>query len=98
MATDNQDIKADAGKPKLSLVPPQVIRDIAEVREYGVGKYGDKECWRDVEIRRYVDAMFRHLLAYIEDPNGRDEESGIEHYKHIACNIAFICEMEKDNG
>ena len=27
--------KHDAGKPRLSLVPPQIIFDIAQVREYG---------------------------------------------------------------
>lgn len=36
-------------------------------------------------------------MAYLADPKGVDEESGIEHYKHLACNLAFICEMEKDN-
>ena len=36
---DNQTAKADAGKPKLTLVPRQIIYDIAEVREYGNKKY-----------------------------------------------------------
>lgn len=35
--------KADEGKPKLSLVPTQIIRDIAVVREYGIEKYHDPE-------------------------------------------------------
>ncbi len=91
---DDQAAKQDAGKPKLSLVPPQIIRDIAEVREYGNRKYGSADNWKDVEKKRYIDALYRHLLAYIDDPDGVDEESGIRHYKHIACNVAFICEME----
>ena len=52
-----QPYKDTKGKPKLSLVPPQILFDIAEVRE-----------------------------------------CGIEHYKHMACNMAFICEMEEENG
>lgn len=92
MSTD-QTIKADAGKPHLHLVPSQIIRDIAEVREYGNAKYSDPESWRRVELDRYVDALYRHLLAFVDDPGGRDAESGIEHYKHMACNMAFICEM-----
>lgn len=91
----NQDCKYDAGKPQIHLVPPQIIRDIAEVREYGNRKYGDSESWRKVEQWRYVDALCRHLLSYLEDPNGVDSESGIAHYKHMACNLAFICEMER---
>ena len=31
--------KDDMGKAKLSLVPVQIIRDIAVVREYGTEKY-----------------------------------------------------------
>ena len=88
-----QSAKADAGKLRISLVPVQIIRDIAEVREYGNRKYGDPENWRQVDMRRYVDALLRHTLAFVEAPDGVDSESGIQHYKHMACNMAFICEM-----
>lgn len=91
----DQNVKADAGKLRLTLVPRQIIKDIAEVREYGVKKYSDPENWRRVELERYRDALFRHLIAYLDDPDGVDEESGIKHYKHIATNMAFICELEK---
>ena len=92
---NNQEIKADAGKPKLTLVPTQIIYDIARVREFGVAKYGKKESWKEVEIERYRDALFRHLLLYINDPQGVDEESGLTHLSHVACNVAFLCELEK---
>ena len=91
----NQEIKADAGKRQLTLVPTQIIRDIAECREYGVAKYGERESWREVEVQRYRDAMFRHMLAYLDDPYGVDEESGISHLKHLATNVAFLCELDK---
>lgn len=91
----NQDIKADAGKPMLTLVPREILYDVARVREYGVEKYGRKESWRDVESERYRDAAFRHFLAYLDDPKGKDEESGLPHLWHLACNIAFLCEKEK---
>ena len=96
MTAGNQTAKADAGKPDLTLVPPQIIWDIAEVREYGNKKYGDPENWRTVARRRYDAALYRHMLAYLVDPDGADEESGIEHYKHMACNMAFICELMRD--
>lgn len=89
--------KHDEGKLQIHLVPPQIIRDIAEVRMYGNEKYKDPDNWKTVEKWRYVDALLRHLLLYLEDPNGVDEESGIKHYKHAACNMAFICAMEGDN-
>lgn len=88
--------KDTKGKPKLSLVPPQVLFDIAEVREYGNAKYpaDGADNWKRVDINDYKDALLRHTMKYIQNPKGKDEESGIEHYKHMACNIAFICEME----
>jgi hypothetical protein len=90
----DQTIKADAGKPRVSLVPSEIIYDIAEVREYGNKKYGDSDSWKKVEIERYIDALGRHFFAYIKDRKGVDAESGIKHYKHLACNAAFICALE----
>lgn len=94
MTVNNQDIKSDAGKPKLTLVPTKIIEDIARVREHGVAKYGAKESWRAVEVDRYQNATYRHWLAYLADPEGKDEDSGLPHLWHVACNIAFLCELE----
>lgn len=96
LADENQTAKADAGKLQLHLVPVQIIRDIAEVRMYGNKKYGDPENWRQVSPERYRDALARHFLAYLENPDSVDAESGIKHLKHMACNLAFLCEMEKE--
>lgn len=94
---NNQAIKADKGKLKLSLVPTEIIRAIARVRMYGNNKYpkGGPDNWRNVEVQRYRDALLRHTLLYIEDPYGLDEESGLPHLEHIACNVAFLCEQQK---
>ena len=89
----DQQAKADAGKLELDLVPTQIIRDIAEVRMYGNRKYHDPGNWKTVELRRYINAMLRHTLAFVDDPLGVDPESGIPHYKHAECNWAFISEM-----
>ena len=88
--------KADAGKPRITLVPTRIIWDIAEVREYGCRKYGDPDNWRKVEPQRYRDAMARHMLAYLAAPHDKDAESGLPHLWHIACNAAFLCELEDE--
>lgn len=92
----NQKAKQDAGKARLSLVPTKVIYGIARVREHGNSKYKDAQSWRMVEIERYRDAAYRHLLSYIDNPQGKDKESGLPHLWHLACNVAFLCELEKD--
>ena len=93
----SQSAKADAGKPRLTLVPMQIVFDVAEVREYGNRKYpdGGPDNWKKVTADRYREAAFRHFLKYIDDPAGVDEESGIKHRKHLECNLAFLAELEE---
>ena len=31
----------------------------------------------------------------MDDPHGVDEESGYPHLWHVACNVAFLCDLEK---
>lgn len=90
----SSDAKADAGKPRLSFVPRKIIWDIAAIREYGNKKYHDPNNWKKVEPERYRDAAYRHFMKYLDDPTGVDEESGLPHLWHLACNVAFLCEME----
>ena len=96
MEMNDQTIKADAGKLELDLVPTEIIKAIAQIRHFGVEKYKDPDNWKRVEKRRYVNAMLRHMLAYVDNPDARDEESGLPAIWHCACNIAFLCEMEKE--
>ena len=100
MDNRDQSLKTDAGKPRISLVPLKAFaEDVAEVREFGLQKYKDVESWKKVSVDRYVDAMLRHLLAWLENPNGVAEDSGINHFKHFECNVAFISYLlkEKEN-
>ena len=92
----DQTAKADVGKARLSLVPFQIVYDIARVREYGDKKYGSSDSWKQVEPQRYVDALLRHALAFASDINSIDEESGLPHLWHAACNAAFLSEMLKE--
>lgn len=94
--TTDYHAKQDYGKAKLSLVPRRIIWDVAAIREYGNDKYpdGGPDNWRSVEPERYRDAAYRHFLGYLDDPRSVDSESGFPHLWHLACNIAFLCEME----
>ena len=93
---DNQEAKADAGKIRPTLVPISLIEAVAAIREYGCSKYNDPENWKRVEPERYRDALYRHLLAYLKGEKN-DKESGLPHLWHLACNAAFLIEMEQEN-
>ena len=91
---NDQTAKADEGKLRLTLVPRGIIRAIARVRMFGTAKYhNDPDNWKNVEPQRYKDAAFRHFLAFLDDPFSTDEESGLPHLWHLACNIAFLIEL-----
>lgn len=91
----SQAAKADAGKPRPSLVPTEIIWAIAAIREFGNKKYKSPDNWKNVEPERYIDAAYRHFLKFVEDPTSMDEESGLPALWHLCCNLAFLCEMYK---
>lgn len=93
----NYEIKHDKDKPRPTLVPPSLIWAVAQVREYGCKEYGGPDTWRQVEPQRYKDALFRHLLAYLGGET-EDAESGLPHLWHLACNAAFLIELEAEEG
>jgi hypothetical protein len=95
----DQTAKADKGKPRLTLVPMQILWDIAAVREWATAnKYPDTTNWKQVEPERYHEALLRHVLRYIDNPDGVDDESGLPHLYHVATNVAFLAELEKKNN
>lgn len=93
---DDQQAKADQGKPCPSLCPVSLIEAVTAVRMYGTQKYGDPDNWKQVETERYHQAMLRHILAAWNDPYKIDPESGLPHIAHVATNIAFLLEMEEE--
>ena len=84
--------KQKTGKPRLTLVPRKIITAIARVREYGNKKYLTPDSWKLNTREDYQDAAFRHFIAYLDDPDSLDEESGLPHLHHLATNIAFLIE------
>lgn len=93
----DQSAKTDAGKIRPTLVPPALIEAVAAVREYGCSKYHDPDNWRRVEPQRYWEATLRHALAAWDNYEAIDDESGLPHLDHMACNIAFILQIMKEN-
>lgn len=94
----NQTAKRDEGKLMLSLVPTEPIEAVAAIRMYGNEKYHDPDNWKTVEKQRYVDAAFRHFIAYLREPYGMDGESNLPHLWHCLCNFFFLCSLETQDG
>lgn len=97
------DGKADTGKSMMSLLMVQfgdLNKQVADVLTYGAEKYSKPplhDSWKEVPEgeRRYTDALYRHLHAYLVEGEELDPESGKHHFAHAMCNMHFLYEMRK---
>ena len=87
-------LKHDGGKPRLALVLPEIIEAVGAVMTHGAEKYGEGN-YRKVEPARYRDALMRHICKWLKNPHGIDDDSGLPHLWHMACNVAFLLELDK---
>ena len=93
--------KFDGGKLLFSLLTRGLalpLKSVVAVLTYGAAKY-DAESWKDVPDakRRYEDALDRHLNAW-KAGETHDDESGLHHLAHAACNILFIMHFEMNRN
>lgn len=86
-------LKHDGGKSRLDIVPPELIEAVGAVMTHGLEKYGEGS-YRNVEPKRYRAALMRHICKWLKDPFGKDEDSGLPHLWHVACNVAFLLELD----
>jgi len=87
-------LKFDAGKLRLDLIPPEVVRTLGEVLTYGADKYGDHNWEQGISEDRLYAALQRHLLAWREG-KAKDEESGLSSLAHAFCSLAMLVTFER---
>ena len=86
-----------AGKGDMVSLPNAAILRLSKHYEHGAEKYGEAS-YRKVDPKRYRAALMRHICKWLKDPYGVDEDSGLPHLWHIACNVAFLLELDKDSA
>ena len=70
MSKNIQCAKADKGKLPISLVPMEIIRNIAAIRKYGEEKYHAPNNWVLVDKKRYIDELLAQgILSFINSKN-----------------------------
>lgn len=88
----------NTNKPKLSLVPVEVLEAVSTVLYKssieGGGKY-EKHNWKKGDkYSTPLDSLLRHAYK-LSAGETNDPESGLPHSWHIACNAAFLVYYEK---
>lgn len=87
--------KADGGKPMPRLLHESMagaVASVVDVLSFGARKYSDDN-WKNVEPKRYTDALYRHLNAHHKG-EANDAESGLPHLAHAACCVLFLLHHE----
>jgi len=88
-------VKHDNGKEPLDLVPYEALQEIARVLDFGKQKYGRANWANGINYSRLIAAAMRHLNQYNSGID-TDNETGISHAAHAACNLMFLLWMEKN--
>ncbi len=82
-------VKADSGKPPMSMLPGHSLMAVARVLDTGAAKYG-RDNWRQgFSYSRLVDAAMRHIFAFQEGED-LDLETGESHIAHATCCLLFL--------
>ena len=86
--------KFDSEKPKMHLLPPKALLEVAKVLTFGAEKYGE-ENWREVADaqNRYASANLRHSFSHL-DGEKLDQETNYSHLAHAICCLLFKLEIE----
>jgi hypothetical protein len=85
--------KDDRDKPRMELLPYDVLVEVSKVLTYGAKKYAPDN-WKKIPDaeNRYTGALMRHLSAW-QSGEDVDPESGEEkllHIAQVACNALFL--------
>ena len=96
--TTSEGIKYDSAKPKMNLLPPKAILEVAKVLTFGAEKY-DAENWRKLDDlqNRYTAGALRHIFAHM-DGEELDSETNLSHLAHALCCLLFKLEIELEDA
>lgn len=73
----------NSGKPRISLIPPRPILELAKLYTKGAEKYGDRNWEKGLSWLETYDAMERHMLKWLGGEDF-DEEDGQHHMDSVA--------------
>ena len=95
---EEEGIKYDTEKPKMNLLPPKAVIEVAKVLTFGAEKY-DAENWRKLDNlqSRYTAGALRHIFAHM-DGEQLDPETKLSHLAHALCCLLFKLEIELEDA
>lgn len=89
-------IKHDTNKPRLDLLPPEALIEIAHVLSYGADKYGAHNWRNGLNWSRLFAAALRHMMAW-KMRESNDSETHRNHLAHACCCLMFLMVYEQQS-
>lgn len=92
-------VRYNQDKLRVDLIPTELTEQVAKVFTFGANKYSANN-WKGFSQEQQdeiIGSLLRHILEY-QKGNKFDDESGLHHLAHAACNIAFILYFENKKG
>lgn len=95
--------KADEGKPRFELLPPEFLFAVSAVLTFGAKKYADRNWEKGMKWSRPFGALMRHAWAWWggKGPTNKsflfgelDPETTLSHLWHAGCCLAFLIAYE----
>lgn len=96
-------VKFDEGKPRMDLIPPEIMVALGTILHFGSVKYAERNWEKGMSWGRCFGACMRHMWAWWGGrlPTDKsflfgdlDMETGKSHLWHASCCIAFLIAYE----
>lgn len=74
-----------------------LLHDVIEASDafaFGAIKYG-VGCWREVSSDDHIQGAGRHFAKWLDDPQSKDEESGLLHKAHFLARAIMCLEQRR---
>lgn len=84
-----QGVHKDEGKPRLDLIPPEVLFALGKTLGKGLEKYEERNWEKGIPWTKIYASLQRHLWKFWGGEE-TDPESGLPHLYHALSNIAFL--------
>ena len=86
-------VKYDVGKPRMELLSPWVLEEVAKVMTNGAVKYQDHNWRNGFNWTRPIGAALRHILKWLRGED-LDPEWNLPHLAHAICCLMFTLEHQ----
>ncbi len=87
-------LKYDDEKPRMDLLDPEFLEEVAAVMTFGAKKYAAHNWRKGLAVSRLLAAALRHIFAVLRGED-HDPESSKSHIAHATCCLMFAFWMLK---